>query len=305
MIFAVLVIGVLQQLKDVFKSLNKEDVIENYSAIDPSSVFNSLFVFAMLFFVLLIIGFLSSFVRVLLFHFNLTLFIKEDSLNISQGLLTKKSILLNKGKVQSVVISTNPIKKKLRISFVTFKQAVSGEIKTQKNKLIRIIGCKASQIKRIKDLLYVDSDLDSDKYVPNKYFIFRMYFRSSVGLLLINNVIMFLIQDLTLLWLNLLFLPLTILLIQLKYKKSFYQFNEELLLVGNGRIETHHTYLPFFKVQHIKMKQTVFQKRQDVVNLVLQTASGKITVPCIEKERALKLYNYILYKVESNKESWI
>ena len=44
MIFAVLVIGVLQQLKDVFKSLNKEDVIENYSAIDPSSVFNSLFV---------------------------------------------------------------------------------------------------------------------------------------------------------------------------------------------------------------------------------------------------------------------
>jgi putative membrane protein len=132
-----------------------------------------------------------------------------------------------------------------------------------------------------------------------------MYFRRSIGLLLVNSIILFLIQDPNLLWVNLLFIPLTLLLIQMKYKKAFYQFNEELLIVGEGRVETHLTYLPFFKVQNIKIKQTIFQKRKNVVNLILQTASGKIRIPCIEKERAIKLYNYILYKIESNKESWM
>ena len=305
LVFAALVFGVLQQLNDVFRELDTDNVLDSYTDVNPGDIFNSILVFVILFLILIVIGVLSSIVRVLLFHFNLTLFIKEDSFDITQGLLTKKSIILSKGKVQSIIVSTNPIKKKLGISFVTFKQAVSGKVKKQQNKLIRIIGCKAAQIKTIKELLYVNDSPESEKYVPNKYFIFRMYFRSSIGLLLFNTVILFLIQDFTLLLINLLLLPLTMLLIQLKYKKSYYQFNQELLKVGSGRIETHVTYLPFFKVQNIKMKQTIFQKRRDVVNLVLQTASGKIRIPCIEKERAIKLYNYILFKVESNNESWM
>jgi putative membrane protein len=305
MVFAALVFGVFQQLNDVFKGFNSENVLDNYTDVNPGDIFNSLFLFVILFLLLIIVGVLSSFVRILLFHFNLTLFIREESFDITQGLLTKKSIILSKGKVQSIIVSTNPIKKKLGISFITFKQAVSGKVKKQQHKLIRIIGCKAEQIKTIKELLYVNDSNESERYVPNKYFIFRMYFRSSIGLLLVNSIILFLIQDPNLLWVNLLFIPLTLLLIQMKYKKAFYQFNEELLIVGEGRVETHLTYLPFFKVQNIKIKQTIFQKRKNVVNLILQTASGKIRIPCIEKERAIKLYNYILYKIESNKESWM
>ncbi|MDG1529124.1 MAG: PH domain-containing protein [Polaribacter sp.] len=305
MVFAALVFGVFQQLNDVFKGFNSEDVLDNYTDVNPGDIFNSLFLFVILFLLLIIVGVLSSFVRILLFHFNLTLFIREESFDITQGLLTKKSIILSKGKVQSIIVSTNPIKKKLGISFITFKQAVSGKVKKQQHKLIRIIGCKAEQIKTIKELLYVNDSNESERYVPNKYFIFRMYFRSSIGLLLVNSIILFLIQDPNLLWVNLLFIPLTLLLIQMKYKKAFYQFNEELLIFGEGRVETHLTYLPFFKVQNIKIKQTIFQKRKNVVNLILQTASGKIRIPCIEKERAIKLYNYILYKIESNKESWM
>jgi putative membrane protein len=132
-----------------------------------------------------------------------------------------------------------------------------------------------------------------------------MYFVVSVMFVVLNSVILFLLKDATWLWGNLLAIPLAILLIQLKYKKAFYQFNTEVLLVGKGRIETHLTYLPFFKIQNINIKQTVFQKRRNIVNLVLQTASGKITIPCVEENKAIALYNYILYKVESNKESWM
>jgi len=306
LIFVAVVFGLLQQLNEVFTGIGNEDVLGNYTAVNPEDIFNSILIFVILVLILLIIGVLSSFVRVLLFHFNLTLFVKNKSFDITQGLLTKKSIILSTGKVQSITVSTNPIKKKLGISFVTFKQAVSGKVKKQQHKLIRIVGCKIEQIRTIKELLYVDETIDNEtRYVPNAYYVLRMYFVVSVMFVVLNGIILFLLKDAIWLWGNLLAIPLAILLIQLKYKKAFYQFNTEVLLVGKGRIETHLTYLPFFKIQNINIKQTVFQKRRNIVNLVLQTASGKITIPCVEENKAIALYNYILYKVESNKESWM
>ena len=306
LVFLALVFGVFQQLSDVFKGVGKEADFNNYFDISQEALYNSVVIVMMLVAILLIIGVVSSFVRVLLFHFNLTLFIKNKSFEITQGLLTKKSIILSKEKVQSITVSTNPIKKWLGISFVTFKQAVSGKVKKQQNKLIRIIGCKTAQIKTIKELLYTDESIDNQiAYLPNKYYLLRMYFRSVLGLVVINTIIFFFLEEPIWFWVDLVLIPLTILLIHLKYKKAFYKFDDELLLVGKGRVETHLTYLPLFKVQNIKMKQTIFQQRRNVVNLVLQTASGKIRIPCIEKERAINLYNYILYKVESNNQSWM
>ncbi len=306
LVFMALVFGVLQQLNDVFIGIGENDVLGNYADVNPKDIFNSMLVFVVFTLILIVIGVLSSFVKVLLFHFNLTLFIKDKSFEITQGLLTKKSIILSKGKVQSITISTNPIKKKLGISFVTFKQAASGKVKKQQHKLIRIIGCKIAQINTIKDLLYVNRSVDREtRYIPDNYYVLRMYFRSVIGISILNCIILFLIKDTTWLWANLLVIPVALVLIHLKYQKAFYQFNNELLLVGKGRVETHVVYLPFFKVQNIKIKQTIFQKRRKVVNLVLQTASGKITLPCVEENRAITLYNYILYKVESSKESWM
>ena len=78
-----------------------------------------------------------------------------------------------------------------------------------------------------------------------------------------------------------------------------------MLLVGRGLLETHITYLEFFKVQNIKMKQTIFQQKKGVVDLILQTASGKIRIPCVKVGRANEIYNYLLYKVETSNESWM
>ena len=73
-------------------------------------------------------------VRVLLRHFNLKVYLKDNSLEVYQGLITKKSIVLKKDKVQHITISHNPIKKRLGISFITFKQAISGKVKKNKSR---------------------------------------------------------------------------------------------------------------------------------------------------------------------------
>lgn len=305
-IFIALVFGVLQQLNDVLKGVGKYDSLKKYVNVDPRDVVNSFTVITVLLLILLCIGLLSSLVRMVLFHFNLTLYIKDSAFEITQGLLTKKSIVLNRGKVQSITISTNPIKEKLGISFVTFKQAASGNVKRKQQKLIRIIGCLSEHVNTIKTVLYANETIDKQtRFCPNSYYLFRMYLRSAVGLLLFNGILIFLLNNFTWLFVNSIIIPVVIVLVHLKFRKAFYQFDQELLVVGSGRIETHINYLPLFKVQNIKIKQTLFQKRRNVVNMVLQTASGKMRIPCIEKQRALALYNYILFKVESNKESWM
>ena len=78
-----------------------------------------------------------------------------------------------------------------------------------------------------------------------------------------------------------------------------------MLLVGKGLIETHITYLEIFKVQNIKMKQTVFQKRSNVADIIFQTASGKIKIPCIPFSDAINIYNHTLYKVETSTKEWM
>ena len=77
------------------------------------------------------------------------------------------------------------------------------------------------------------------------------------------------------------------------------------MLIGSGTIETHVTYLPFVKVQNIKLKQSYFHERKNIADVVFQTASGKIKIPCLSKDLALQIYNFTLFKVETSKQSWM
>ncbi len=306
LIFTALLFGIFQQVRDAFDGLGKDEEFDKYLEVDSNALFSNIIVLFFIVVLLIGIGFISSFVRVLLFHFNLSVFIKNKSFEINQGLLTKKSIILKKEKVQSITISTNPIKKLLGISFVIFKQAVSGKVNQKQNKQIKIVGCKSHQIQIIKDLLFNFKSVEaSEKQKPDTYYKARMYVRSFIGLLIINIIGYSLLLTFSWFFINLGLIPLSIYLIHLKYEKQYYKFDDDLLLIGSGRIETHNTYLPFFKVQNIQLRQTIFQQRKNIVDIVFQTASGKITIPCLKAADAYKIYNYTLYKVQTSTNSWM
>ena len=121
-------------------------MVDNFISENSSAFQTSIFIMLFFSLLLVLVGLISSFVRILLQHFNLTVFIKNDTLEIDQGLTTKKSIVLKKNKVQHITISTNPLKKILGISFITFSQAESGISKEKKQEIIKIVGCKIAQI---------------------------------------------------------------------------------------------------------------------------------------------------------------
>ena len=303
--FAVL-LGFYQQIEQIVDSLGKADSLDGFIEAKTNSVSTSfLFIFILLI-ALIIIAFLSSFVRIFLVHFNLSAYLKEDSFEINQGLLTKKTIVLKKQKVQNITISTNPFKKLVGISFITFKQAVSGEINKKKNKLIRIVGCKKEQVELIKESLFsVDEIENSEKKFSNNYYKRRLLLITFSMLTVLYVVLYFILNETTFLYSLILVVPLILFLIIKKVKKRYYKITDSMLLVSKGVFETHLTYLEIFKVQNIKMKQTIFQERSNVTDLILQTASGKIKIPSIDIEDAIKIYNHTLYKVETSKTSWM
>jgi putative membrane protein len=306
LIFMALLFGLYQQLAQFFKGFGKNNLISEYIGKNMNTFHESIFLFMLLFISLLFVAIISSFVRVFLFHFNLIVFVKEDAFEIYQGLFTKKSFILKKDKIQNITISTNPIKRFLGISFITFKQAVSGKVNKKKDKLIRIVGCKKEQVTKVKELLFNFSNVDTlGKSHPHFYFKIRMYFRAFLMILLINISFYFMVYGVNVFFSNILLVPIFVFSINIMYQKRFYKISEDVLVVGTGIIETHFTYLPFFKVQNIKMKQTYFQQRNKVVDLVFQTASGKIKIPCIEENEAIKIYNHTLFKVETSKTSWM
>ncbi|QXP64887.1 PH domain-containing protein [Polaribacter sp. HaHaR_3_91] len=307
LIFLALLLGLYQQLEQLFSGIGKDYLLNEYIEKSSNSFHQGVFVFIVLFILLVFIAILSSFMRVFLFHFNLTVFIKDQNFEIYQGLLTKKSIILKKDKIQSITISTNPIKKILGIFFITFKQAVSGKVSgKRKDKLIRIVGCKKAQVSKIKEILFSFSEVDDlEKKQVHVYLKKRMYFLSFILLLILNGVFYLTFLDGLVFFGNVLLVPLFILFVHLIFNKRFYKISDDVLLVGSGVFDTHLTYLPFFKVQNIKMMQTFFQERNKVVDLVFQTASGEIKLPCIEKSEAIKIYNYTLFKVESSTDLWM
>ena len=307
LLFFVIVMGLLQQLQQVTDSLGKTEVIDGFIEENTNAISASIFLVIILLLLLTIVALISSFVKVFLMHFNLTAYLKEDAFEINQGLFTKKSIILKKKKIQNITISTNPLKRLIGISFITFKQAVSGKLNNKKKvKLIRIVGCKKDQVEIIKASLFNPTDVEnSEKKFTANYYKRRIFIFSFLFLTAIYTIAFLIFSNFEIFYSTILIIPMVVFLILKKVKKRFYKISDDMLLVGKGLLETHVTYLEIFKVQNIKLQQTIFQKRSNVANLILQTASGKIKIPCINFKEAINIYNHTLYKVETTKTSWM
>ena len=257
-----------------------------------------LFLFVFSFVISVIISFVTTFVR----HFNLQVSIENNTLEIDQGLITKQNNIIKKQKVQSIEVLTNPIKQKLGIYNVIFKQAVSGKINYKK--IIKIVGFNKEHINVLKKVLFFNTNfINQEKNKPDSYYKVQLFIRSFLFLAFLNGI--FLLISNKLFFINVLLVPLLVVLIFLKYKKSYYFFNKDMLVIGSGQIATNTTYFEHFKLQHIKMKQTFFQKKKDVVNIVIQTASGKIILPCVKTSKAIEMYNFMLYKSETSTKKWM
>ncbi len=292
----------------VFSTLNEatEDIGDflssQFGQYERYMVDNALFAFLFTVILVATISFLFSLVNSVLKYYELRLSIHKKGLKLVRGLLNREEISINRSKVQIISWSTNPIRRMFSMFTMKISQASSAESGSKGN--IKVPGSYQEQITRVISAVFpeeyyqFDSDHKVSHLLKTRLFLFFGMIPSLLGLATYfeigTDALFFL------LW-----LPIIWALVSLYYSKRSFQLNQEFMKSNAGLFGRSYDLTQIHKIQAVRIKQSLYQRRKRLATVELFTAAGHLTLPFIELEKAQALENLILYRVESDRREWM
>lgn len=252
----------------------------------------------------IIVSFLFSIIRTIIRYYDFTLSRTADGFNIVSGLFTKKQISAKDHKIQYISWSDNPLKRILGIYDVHLKQASSSEVRDTRS--ISIPGCNIENINRIKSY-YISSDhwikLKNFK-ISGKIILFRwLYFGLLPALLLM--AVLLLTNQLSYVFIPTIWPFVTYLAYRVNHKKWNFALNDEMIFIQHGIFGNYFKALRLYKIQSIALRQSIYQRKHRLANVVIYTASGQISIPFVDLELAMDLCDFVLYKIQTDRRKWM
>jgi putative membrane protein len=284
---------------------------ENFKGIDES-IFSGMqdflprqAAYAILFFAIaiLLITIIISTARIFLKFYHFRIFRTIKGLQIKSGLLNVKERVISFQKIQFVSWKASWMRKLFGLWMLEYHIAGGDEIKQNQK---------------------VQLPITQDAYIPllvNDYFelpiinaqaTIRMHASFVWRKLLMAGVLpsVFIIP---LLWLwlqeySIFFLayPLLVFIFSWCVQKKFRLWAlENVLYLRKGVFGEERILMQWHKMQSIEIRQSIYQRRKELANLVIQTAGGNITIHFISLPAARELVNYTLYKTEFSAKAWL
>jgi len=296
------VFGFYYEFKEYLRDLHLEEHIENYVKLDEDTLLNLLITNGLIIFAAILMSLIFSVIVTFIINFNLEVVEHQKTVEINKGLFNKVSLSLTPSRIQNLVVKTNRVKQYFGLHSLSVKQAMVN-VKQQKN--FNIVALEKTQLNYLLNKLLANYNADEGEVEKPRPYFMRI---SALEMLLfgtvINGMSLFLFGK-DMLWLNAIFIPFAILYIYFAYKKAYYIISDSFITIGSGVIDTTTNILEIHKIQAIKLKQTIFQKRRGIASVVVSTASKSVTIPYISIQEALSVYNFLLYKVESDDRDWM
>jgi len=254
---------------------------------------------------IIIIGFLITVMTTVFKYFDLKIFKNQQNYEVEYGLFKRINKVIKKAKTQIFEIRANPVKNIFKIKSVYVSQASSHQL-TEKQK-IGLVGLSNENINLLfSSLFQMDyKALNYDIVQSQNRLFFRYFYRSLFFILLLSTAAYFLYLNwISISALSLIFLILIYISI-LKVKKSNIGLNQDLISIRKGSIDTKFKIVEIYKLQSVKLSRNIFQRYNGHADLVVETASGSITVEYLKLEQARELLNYLIFKIESINKDWI
>ncbi len=295
------VFGLYYEFKEYLKELRLRDRVEDFVKLDEDTLVNVLITNVLIILVVVLFSFLFSVVKTFIINFNLEVVEQEKTVEINKGLFNKVSLSLNPSRIQNIVITTNRIKQYFGLHTLSVKQAMVNQ-KQQKN--FNIVALEKEQLNHLLNKLLDNYNEEGDVAKPRPYFMRISALEMLFFIAIINSVALFVFGS-EILWINVILITFASLYVYFAYKKAYYRISDNFVTIGSGVIDTTTNILEIHKIQGVTLKQTIFQKRQDIASLVISTASKSVTIPYIKKTEALSIYDFLLYKVESQDKDWM
>lgn len=245
---------------------------------------------------------LVSLVLILIRYYNLTVRLTHNGLEVSHGLLKKEENIVPRNKLQFITWASNPLQRWIGYQSLALYQASS--TKQDKKKAVRIVGCDENHRSALNSALFPDKlDEEEHQIKPHPFWLTRVRIFLAIPLLVIGAVLA---------WQAPLYTVSILIPAILFYfwTGSYYQsirasLSDQFLTIERGYIFRSFTKMEVHKVQNITIKQSLFQKRRNVYNVVVHTAAGSKTIPYLPSNDALLLTNKLLYLVEHQNLAWM
>ena len=291
--------GIIDQLKDYFTE-NYEDKAEQAKNFIVGSDFS---VFLTMILIVLFIGLGFSILVIFLRYYGLSFSREGTKFHLESGLLNKKSVSIPYSKIQVLSWRTNPIRKLMDFFTLTLAQATStGENKKQ---AIDIPGCNSKHLRAVQSEIF-SGHTDENWSTYHSHYRYAIRYFALAGLVPIIVPLAFWWKLWPVVALAATWVILSLGLSYLAYKKRYFRIHPEMIENSSGSVGQKFSRMFNFKIQTIKHKQTWLQRRRNLVTVKIFTAGGKtLTIPYIDSQLAMELYNYLLYRVESNHDKWM
>ena len=254
--------------------------------------------------VFLVASVLISVVRVMLRNFGLKATLGAENLRVTSGLLKKNSYTIPLNKIQMLTWQGNFLRRIPGFESVSISQSRSTGEKGQSK--VEIPACYKNQSVILEESLFKE-ELREGFHSYSLHWYYQVYYTVILCLLgIIPAVLLYLGQMKFQALMMLVVYMIVVVLWVWKYSGTVrLSTNGELIQFSRGWLFTSRKVLKVYKIQSVKMTQSIFQKRRGTAHLKLYTAGGSMSMRFMPENLVHQLHNYLLYKVEISKKSWM
>ena len=237
-------------------------------------------------------------------YYNLTVTLKNDGVSVKAGLFKIEDNFIPLKKIQYIKWKSNPLRKLIGFKSLGIYQA--SPVAVKQKKAITIPGCKSTHRQTINETFYPALFTDDEmlELKPNAYWTIRLLLIFEL-IPIISIPLIYFFTDPMMAIIPAVYVLLAPFFI-IKYAAKFkVLISKDLIQIQQGFVFTEKSILKSFKVQNVKLKQSIFQKQSGLVSLKLYTASGSMSIPYVSETAGTALFNKLLFDVESNVEGWM
>lgn len=253
--------------------------------------------------VFLLISFFVSLIRTVFVYFDMKFWRTSTGFKLNSGLLTRREKSAQQHKIQLISWATNPLRRLFGIFKLSLYQASSAEVIGDKS--IAVPGCYKSHVdKTIASVIPEAPGADYEEHRIHKSARFRFILFAGI-FPCIGLSILGIILDRQLAFAVWLYLPIAIWMGHVYYRKKRIFLHPDLAMIKSGIIGDDFKLLQLYKVQAVSIHQSFYQWRKDLATVSLYTASGDVSVPFIPISKAEQLRDYVLYRIETDRRTWM
>ncbi|MBK9983789.1 MAG: PH domain-containing protein [Saprospiraceae bacterium] len=272
---------------------------------DTTSSISLLGIFATIIAIPLFIGisFLITLVRTVLRYYGLKFWRVGQNFKVVSGLIIRNEKTIQKSKIQLIRWMTSPLKQIFGIYQLNIYQATNME--HQKDKSLVIPGCYQQQVDGTLDMTV--PDFRKAVFSTHKMdisIVIRMVFLFGFIPALVFGIMAWRNEGFMQWFLTLIF-PIAIIMGYAYQKKRRLKIHPDYILSEAGIFGRSYKLVEIHKIQTVQIHSSPVQRMRGLSSLHIFTAGGDISFPYLKDEIARQARNYIMYRVERDKASWM